>query len=295
MVLAVAGNWRQPHAVPQATAALPDWLDSAVRSGGTAEAGHAAGAAAATPSGGVGGNGSSSWVHKDSLEAAEALLAELDSRQLLHQLLRPSTSSGGSAGAGSGGGEAGEAAAGLAGLDCAGWRLVVCGHGLGAGAAALLALKLQAMQLGECAGLAGCASGSSQAAWLAVARVSNATSMAQMVLHCLAEQASPLPPNAPTGSPPVGLGPRPARPAVQRRRGVRAGRGVRADLCRAGGRRLAARQRCVPGPAGGAGGRGAGSPAVRGLLEEHGLKVRREQLWGWRVCGFAQCLELSFA
>lgn len=75
-----------------------------------------------------------SWAHAGSLMAAEALLLQLERSQLLQQLLR-----------GADGGAAGPPP----GLDCSGWQVVLVGHGEGAGAAALLAPKLAAMQLGQ--------------------------------------------------------------------------------------------------------------------------------------------------
>lgn len=125
VVLGIAGNWRRPHAVPDAV---------------PAPAGCLTGCATAAAEQGSGADGSSkagvfrSWVHGESLVSAEALLLELERSQLLHQLLR---------------GPAGGAAGPLAGLECSGWQLVVVGHGVGAGAAALLAPKLAGAQLGE--------------------------------------------------------------------------------------------------------------------------------------------------
>lgn len=156
VVLGVAGSWQWPHAVPEVAPAPPGWLSSS--SAAAAEHGSASTAGGQAAAGGVDGieavgaqqaqigatDGTcSSWVHKQSLEASQALLQELERSQLLQQLLRPA-------------GDAGASSGPLAALDCAGWRLVVAGHGVGGGAAALLAPKLAGMHLGEpcCASVA---------------------------------------------------------------------------------------------------------------------------------------------
>lgn len=171
VVLGIAGAWQHPHAVPAVQTQLPGWLagggELAAEAGATAAAAAEAGlahrgkhAASCNGKGSSTASGTAStWVHQDSLEAAEALLGELSRHRLLHRLLQPGISGSTQAGTASGGGSPGARAMGvadspLAGLDCTGWRLVVSGHGLGAGAAALLTLKLQAWQLGALAVLA---------------------------------------------------------------------------------------------------------------------------------------------
>ena len=60
-------------------------------------------------------------------------------------VLPPALCGGQLPGGNSGGGGSGDP---LASLDCSGWRLVVAGHGVGGGAAALLAPKLADLHLG---------------------------------------------------------------------------------------------------------------------------------------------------
>ncbi|KAL4440381.1 hypothetical protein ABPG75_003382 [Micractinium tetrahymenae] len=157
VVLGIAGNWQRPHAVPHVETALPAWLaggSSAAAAEAAAGSGDGDAGAKAAAGSGDDERAPGSWVHRDCLEAAEALAAELERCQVLHRLLRPAAAANGNAseaaGAASAGfpAPAGQAAGGLALPDCTGWRLVVSGHGLGAGAAALLALRLQGWQLG---------------------------------------------------------------------------------------------------------------------------------------------------
>lgn len=133
--------------MPEVAPAPAGWLSGS--GAAAAEHGNAAAAGGQAATGGVDGieaggaqqaqtgaaDGTGSWVHKQSLEAAQALLQELERSQLLQRLLRPA-------------GDASSSGA-LAALDCAGWRLVVAGHGVGGGAAALLAPKLAGLHLGE--------------------------------------------------------------------------------------------------------------------------------------------------
>lgn len=138
VVLGIGGSWQWPHTIPEAAPLPAGWLASG--SAAAAEEGGAAPAPAVVPgldgtptpatSGGKSGGGS--WVHKQSLEAAQALLAELHRSQLLQQLLQPAARSSGP----------------MATLDCHGWRVVVAGHGVGGSAAALLAPKLAGWHLG---------------------------------------------------------------------------------------------------------------------------------------------------
>lgn len=147
VVLGIAGSWQWPHVVAEVAPTPAGWLGG----GSVAAAEHGA---AATASSGMAGtacvdgvqspggqrahsSAPGSWVHRQSLEAAQALLQELEGSQLLQRLLRP-------AGGGTGGGGCP-----LPALDCSGWRLVVAGHGLGGGAAALLAPKLADLHPGE--------------------------------------------------------------------------------------------------------------------------------------------------
>lgn len=140
VVLGIAGDSAWPHAVPGEVPAPADWLASS--SCAAAEEGGAAAPAAGLPSAGstdahgTQSSSASSWMHGDSLQAAQALLQELERSQLLQQLLRPA---------------AGAACGTLGALDCHGWQVVVTGHGVGAGAAALLAPKLAGWHLGPVA------------------------------------------------------------------------------------------------------------------------------------------------
>ena len=97
------------------------------------------------PAGWLGGGGepapAGSWVHAGSLGAAERLLAHLEAGGMLRQLLQPAQ-------AGSAKGDEPPTQQQQALPDCSGWQLVLAGHGLGAGAAALLALKVQAWHPG---------------------------------------------------------------------------------------------------------------------------------------------------
>lgn len=155
VVLGIAGDWQHPPALPQVQPVPAEWLAVARGSGAAAEAGsgqglEVAGAAdlcslpaAVAAGGGAAPNGNKSHgkdrsscgnVHSRSLAAAEALLGELQRSKLLQRLLQPG---------------AGQAEGMLAGVECSGWQLVVAGHGLGAGAACLLASRLHSWQLGE--------------------------------------------------------------------------------------------------------------------------------------------------
>lgn len=149
-MLGIAGDWQPPCTAPQAETALPAWLAGGI-SGAAAEAAAGSGSGDAPVEAGAGtdaaGLAADSWVHRDCLAAAEALAEELERCRVLHRLLRPSAAAAGAAGEKAAAADAADD--GLAGLDCTGWRLVLSGHGLGAGAAALLALRLQAWQLGE--------------------------------------------------------------------------------------------------------------------------------------------------
>lgn len=159
-MLGIAGNSEWPHIAPDAVPAPAGWAASS--GSAVVEAGGAAAAAGAVPgveaqdAAPAHGSGES-WAHQDSLQAAQALLQELERSQVLQQLLQPAAGSGGA----------------LGGLDCHGWQIVLAGHGVGAGAAALLAPRLAGWHLGEQPGPHWACS----AAWLGCSRamLGNAT------------------------------------------------------------------------------------------------------------------------
>jgi hypothetical protein len=128
-VLAVAGDWEPRPPLPATQATPAEWLACA------RAAASQPGDAVVTISTGRGklGEGSQGTVHSGCLAAADALLQALEGCQLLQKMLRP----------GRGNGSV------VPGTDCSGWPLVLAGHGLGAGAAALLSLRLLDQQLGE--------------------------------------------------------------------------------------------------------------------------------------------------
>jgi hypothetical protein len=138
LVLSIAGDWQRPLMAPTVQPMPRNWLPG--NSEAAAEAGNGADATSTPPPNGYANGCADAWAHADSLEAAQALLEQLETTQLLQELLRPEGSS-----------------TAAAPRTATAWpekvgscsRLVVTGHGLGAGAAALLALKLQAWQLGE--------------------------------------------------------------------------------------------------------------------------------------------------
>ena len=153
-MLGIAGSWQWPHVVPDVAGTPAGWLgggSAAVAEHGAAGSASTHGKAALAGLDGVQSPAdeqahssapAGSWVHQQSLAAAQTLLQELDAGQLLQRLLRPTE-----------GAKTGTSGSPLDSLDCSGWRLVVAGHGMGGGAAALLAPKLADLHLGEGSGV----------------------------------------------------------------------------------------------------------------------------------------------
>jgi hypothetical protein len=137
VVLGVAGHWREPHPCIDDRVAQPPagWLEPGSAKAADLDDGNADMKLVAGPEGG------NEWLHSSSLEAAQALLVALASSGLQLNTSEP-------------GGTLDDSSAPQGGLpaakvpalnlpDCRGWRLVLAGHGLGAGAAAMLALRLR--------------------------------------------------------------------------------------------------------------------------------------------------------
>ena len=176
VVLGIAGDWQPQVTGPEVCQVPPAWLPLADATGSGAGSQGAlaaavspppapaangvapAGASPAEGHAGSGPAGASPWAHAASLAAAEVLWEELEVGQLLQQLLppapcgRPTASAAGQAPPPSNPKAAAAVAAALKGrgLDTEGWQLVFAGHGVGAGAAALLALRLHVTWPGQC-------------------------------------------------------------------------------------------------------------------------------------------------
>ena len=159
MVLGIAGVWEPPHLTGTVGPLPAEWMAAAV--GGDADATHTttgatSGSTGSASAGGGSSGSSSSWVHAASLTAAQQVWERLEASQVLRRLLLAAPAKAGAGGA---------TAAALP--DCRGWLLVLVGHDLGAGAAALLALRIKAWHPGEyawgCRGLWGeeCVGGAS--------------------------------------------------------------------------------------------------------------------------------------
>lgn len=149
MVLGITDVWQQPHLSCETQPLPPAWLASST----TAAAAEiqvlsegvkptaAAQQSGAPPNLKTGGT----WVHAASLRAAQEVWDQLEASQVLQRLLTRRAGQQGVSTPAQGGVER------LEGLpDCSGWQVVLAGHGLGAGAAALLALKLRNWHPREC-------------------------------------------------------------------------------------------------------------------------------------------------